>query len=115
MNKFKKALIDLLICLKKDFRFDEKYKKEIAYLEQVLKYDKYIFMPVEKLNSATFTTEDLTFDKRALKRKLRLTFTSEFTTLKPEFFCADENLEDFWKQVDEYLFNMLKEGLEQDI
>ena len=109
MNKFKKALIDLLICLKKDFRFDEKYKKEIAYLEQVLKNDKYIFMPVEKLNKATFATENLTFDKTIIKRRITLAFTVEVNALNPELFK-----EDIWKQVDEHLFNMLKEGLEQD-
>ena len=97
--------------LKLDFRFDEKYRKEIAYLERVLKNDEYIFMPIEKLSRATFTTEKHPFNKYMIKRQIRLTFLAEIDGVEPE---AETDKKDFWKEVDGYLSEMLKEGLEQD-
>lgn len=110
MNKFKKTLIDLLMKLKLDFRFDEKYRKEIAYLERVLKNDEYIFMPIKKLDEVTYTTERSLFNKNLIKRRIDLTFTTQLEGVEPE----EAYKKDFWKQMDEYLFEMLKEYLEED-
>lgn len=109
MNEFKKTLLDLLIRLKLDHYSDEEYRKEIVYLEQVLKNDKYIFMPIEKLSNAIITSEDHPFNKYLAKRRIRLTFTAEIQVAKEEIYKAN-----LWKEVDEYLAKMLKEGLEQD-
>lgn len=113
MSEFRIKLLEFLIRLKMDDYANDKYRKDIEYLDQVLDNDKYIFMPIKKLNSATLTSEVTSFDKNRIKRRIRLTFTAELNCLNPEIFKEDFS-EAYWKQVDIQLYQGLKEYLEQD-